>query len=41
MTERDFYLWGSFSVFFLALALELFLLRVRARAMRNHTGVQP
>ncbi len=41
MTERDFYLWGSFSVFFLGLALELFLLRARTRAVRNQTGVQP
>jgi len=41
MTERDFYLWGSFSVFFLALVLELFLLRARAKAVRSQTGVQP
>ncbi len=35
MTERDFCIWGSFAAFFLLLAAEMLLLRVRARVARE------
>ncbi len=38
MSERDFFLWGAFAAFFIAISVEILLLRARVKKQRDGKG---